>query len=237
MRVDEVLELPQYGLPQERKDALMLERLLELTEHHRAACPPYARILAATGYEPRAARTLADVPALPIALFKTHRLSSIAPEDVFKVVTSSGATGDRVSRVELDRAAAQRQTRALAGVMTHWLGEQRLPMIVVDARETLRDRGAPSARAAGIVGMSTFGRDHLYALDADMALRRDELREWLARHAGSPVLLFGFTFMVWRYLLQALEPGEIDLGAGVLIHSGGWKKLADEAVDDARFRA
>jgi hypothetical protein len=237
MRVDEVLELPQYGLPQERKDALMLERLLELTEHHRAACPPYARILGATGYDAAAVASVADVPRLPIGLFKTHRLSSIADEEVFKVVTSSGTTGSQVSRIELDRAAAVRQTQALASIMKHWLGDGRLPMIVVDAKATLRNRGAPSARSAGIVGMATFGRDLLYVLDDDMTLRRDALHEWLEKHAGAPVLMFGFTFMVWRYLVQQLSPGEADLSGGVLVHSGGWKKLADEAVDDAVFRA
>jgi hypothetical protein len=237
MRVDEVLALEQYGIAQERKDALMRERLLELTEHHRAACPPYARILAATGYDPAAASTIADVPTLPIGLFKTHRLSSVPDDEVFKVVTSSGTTGSQVSRIMLDRAAAVQQTQALASIMKHWLGDARLPMIVVDAKATLRNRGAPSARSAGIVGMATFGRDLLYVLDDDMALRRDALHEWLGRHAGAPILLFGFTFMVWRYFVGALAPGEVDLSGGVLVHSGGWKKLADEAVDDAAFRA
>ncbi|HUO69171.1 MAG TPA: hypothetical protein VMU39_00215 [Solirubrobacteraceae bacterium] len=237
MPADDVLAIPQYAVPQERKEELLLERALELTEHHRAACPPYARILAATGYDPGSVSSLADVPSVPIGLFKTHRLSSIAPEAVFKVVTSSGTTGAQVSRIELDRAAAIEQTQALASIMTHWLGHARLPMIVVDAKETLRSRDTPSARSAGIVGMATFGRDLLYALDEDMSLRRPALHEWLARHAGSPVLLFGFTFMVWRYFAGSLEPGEVDLSAGILVHSGGWKKLADEAVDDGGFRA
>jgi Acyl-protein synthetase, LuxE len=237
VRIDGVLSLPQYTLPQERKEAMLLERALELTEHHRAACPAYARILDARGYDAGSVSSLADVPSLPIGLFKTHRLSSITQEQVFKVVTSSGTTGSEVSRVELDRAAAIQQTQALASIMKHWLGDARLPMIVVDAKETLRNRAAPSARSAGIIGMATFGRDQLYVLDEDMSLRRDALHEWLQRHAGSPLLLFGFTFMVWRYFVQALAPGEVDLSAGVLVHSGGWKKLADDAVDDAGFRA
>ena len=100
---------------------------------------------------------------------------------MYKVVTSSGTTaGAEVSRIYLDAAAAQLQTRTLAGIMTHWLGPARLPMIVVDARSTVRDRRTFSARAAGIIGMSTFGRDHFYALDDDMRLDRDGL----ARVAG-----------------------------------------------------
>ncbi len=85
--------------------------------------------------------------------------------------------------------------------------------------------------------MSTFGRDHFFALDDEMRLDRRGLSGWLEKHAGSPVLLFGFTFIVWEHFLSVLQPGEIDLTEGVLIHSGGWKKLADRAVGSEEFRA
>jgi hypothetical protein len=107
-------------------------------------------------------------------------------------------------------------------------------MLVLDARETVASRRTFNARAAGILGMATFGRDHCYALDAGLRLRPDEVRAWLARHAGERVLCFGFTFMAW----QALHDAEgIDLSRATLVHSGGWKALADRAVDDATFKA
>ena len=64
---------------------------------------------------------------LPVGLFKSHVLRSIEDDQVFKVVTSSGTTGAAVSRVYLDAPAAQAQTRALAGIMTHWLGPRACP--------------------------------------------------------------------------------------------------------------
>jgi hypothetical protein len=110
-------------------------------------------------------------------------------------------------------------------------------MIVVDARSTVADRRAFTARRAGIIGMATFGRDHFYALDDDMRLDRDGLLAWLEKHQGSPVLIFGFTFMVWEHLLKAVSPGELDLRQGILIHSGGWKKLVDRAVSHQQYKA
>src|SRR4029077_21106445 len=107
--------------------------------------------------------------------------------------------------VYLDAAAAQLQTRALAGGMTHWLGGRRLPMLVIDARSTLSKRNTLSARAAGIIGMSTFGRDQFFALDDDMRLDRDGLATWLQTHSDSRILIFGFTFMVWEHLVGSLE--------------------------------
>jgi hypothetical protein len=237
MRVDELIAGSQYSLPQPRKEAMLTERLRELTLLHRERSDAYRRILTALHHDPNEIDSLVDVPALPVGLFKRHALRSIPDDQLFKVVTSSGTSGAEVSRVYLDAAAAHLQTRALAGIMTHWLGPSRLPMIVVDARSTLRDRQTFSARAAGIIGMATFGRDHFFALDEDMSLDRDGLAAWLDQHAGSPVLIFGFTFMVWEHLLNALRPGELDLRRGILIHSGGWKRLADSAVDDRDYKA
>ncbi len=174
---------------------------------------------------------------LPVGLFKSHELRSIPSDQVSKVVTSSGTTGAAISRVYLDAAAAQLQTRSLAGIMTHWLGGSRVPMLIVDSRSTIRDRRTRSARAAGIVGMATFGRDHLYALDDRMRLDRDRLASWSEEHAGSPILIFGFTFMVWEHLVGALRPGEANLQDAILIHSGGWKKLTDQAVTNRTFKS
>jgi phenylacetate-coenzyme A ligase PaaK-like adenylate-forming protein len=237
MPVDDLLDSAQYSLPQPQKEAMLTERLRELTRLHRARSEAYRRILTALQHDPNEIGSLADVLALPVGLFKRHALRSIPEDQLFKVVTSSGTSGAAVSRIYLDAAAARLQTRALAGIMTHWLGPSRLPMIVVDARSTLRDRQTFSARAAGIVGMAMFGRDHFFALDDDMCLDRNGLVAWLQAHAGSPVLMFGFTFMVWEHLLKALDPGELDLRGAILIHSGGWKRLADSAIDDREYKA
>jgi len=237
VQIDDLLGLPQYSLPQESKQSILIDRLRELTVQHAQRSDAYRRILSGLRRDPEEINSFDDVPMLPVGLFKNHVLRSIPEDRVFKVVTSSGTTGAAVSRVYLDAAAARLQTRALAGIMTHWLGASRLPMVVVDARSTLADRRTFSARGAGIIGMATFGRDHFYALGDDMCLDRDGLLGWLRKYEGMPVLIFGFTFMVWEYLLAAVEPGELDLRQGILIHSGGWKTLADRAVDHLEYKA
>lgn len=229
--------MAQYSLPQGEKEPILTDRLRELTLLHFERSDPYRRILSAIGHEPDDIGSLVDVPMLPVGLFKSHTLRSVPERMVFKVVTSSGTTGTMVSHVYLDAAAAQVQTRALAGIMTHWLGPSRLPMIVVDARSTLHERHTVSARGAGIIGMATFGRDYFYALDDDMRLDRDGLSAWLKSHADSTILIFGFTFMVWEHLLGALGPGEVDLQNAILMHSGGWKKLTDRAVGADEYKA
>jgi hypothetical protein len=235
----ELFARPQFSIPQGEKEQLLLGELEGLTSHHRLACEPYRKIADALGTRLTGFQSLSDLPYLPVSLFKTHRLSSIAEDQVFKVMTSSGTTGQAVSRVIIDRETADLQSRALSAVMARILGSQRRSMIIIDTPNVVKDRTTFSARGAGVLGMLPFGRRHFYALNDDMELDVEGLRAFLQRNEGEPLLLFGFTFMVWKYFLQAiLDSGaSIDLSQGVLVHSGGWKTLADEAVDNAVFKA
>lgn len=237
MAVQELFDAPQFSLPQAEKEALLLTELTELTRLHAAACEPYRRILAVSSQPPY--ESLADLPYLPVSLFKTHELRSVPDEDVFKTMTSSGTTGQAVSRIFLDRNTADLQTRALTSIMTRVLGPKRMPMLVIDTPNVVRNRAMFSARGAGVLGMLPFGRKHTYVLNDNMELDTRALQNFAEQYASQPILLFGFTFMVWKYFLQAIrdEGFDIDLSNGVLIHSGGWKKLADEAVGNDEFRA
>ncbi|GAA3234753.1 acyl-protein synthetase [Dactylosporangium siamense] len=225
-----------FTLPQPDREAQLLPRLVELTERHRARSAAYANILAATGNDPgRPYERISDLPWLPVRLFKTHELKSIPDDEVFKVLTSSGTTGD-VSRIHLDKAAAAAQTRMLGRTLQAVLGPKRLPMLVVDTTAIIRNRRSFSARGAGVLGMITFGRDHVWALDEDGRPDLEAVRGFLARHGGAPFLVFGFTFMVWLHLYELARANSLDLTNGILVHSGGWKKLADQQVDNAEFR-
>ena len=237
MTLNELFDSAQFTLPQASKEALLLAELALLTAHHAEANGGYARIAAQTAPGPYL--NLADLPYLPVSLFKTHTLRSIDESDVFKVMTSSGTTGQEVSRIYLDRQTADIQSRALTAIMTRVLGSTRMPMLIVDTPNVVRNREMFSARGAGVLGMLPFGRKHTYLLDDEMKLDPDVLRRFAEQWSGQPILIFGFTFMVWKYFLLALmDQGiEIDLSQAVLIHSGGWKKLTDEAVGNDEFRA
>src|SRR5207244_610558 len=83
--------------------AALLPALVELQELHRERCPAYARILDAIAERPgRGYTRIEDLPFLPVRLFKEHELRSVPATDVFKVLTSSGTTGQQASRIYLD---------------------------------------------------------------------------------------------------------------------------------------
>ena len=236
MTLDDLLNAPQYSLSQTRKEAELTSHFNELTRHHRVHCPAYDRLLSVIYPGPRDADSLADIPFIPISLFKTHRLSSVPESEVFKTLTSSGTSGQQVSHIVLDRETARRQTIALSRIMTSVLGPERLPMILVESEAVLKDRLRFNARAAGVLGMMNFGRRHFYALNEAMELDEPGLRSFLDEFGGKPFLIFGFTFMVWQYLFLRIAGLGLDLSQGVLVHSGGWKKLEEMSVGNPEFR-
>lgn len=236
MTRDEILALPQYSLSQPEKEKTLTALLSELTAAHRERCAPYDRIVSVMKPDAAPPEAMADIPFLPATLFKTHELRSVPQGEVFKTLTSSGTTGQAVSRIFLDAATARLQTAALANIMTHFLGPERLPMILVETASVVKNRAMFSARGAGLLGMMNFGRQHFYALNDEMALDEAGLREFLDRSGGKPFLIFGFTFMVWQYLYERVKTLELDLSNGILIHSGGWKKLQELAVSNEVFK-
>ena len=238
MDFERLLAMDPYSLPREEKRACFTRRLGELTAFHRAHCPPYGRLLAALGYDAEAEHAPEDIPMLPVSLFKELTLRSIPEKAVFKTVTSSGTTGQRVSRICLDAEAAAEQQRVLAHIVSHFIGPWRIPLLVIDSPEVLRDRAMFSARGAGILGFSVFGSRTAYALDRDMALDLEAVLRFQEQYGDGPVLLFGFTFLVWQHFVRELEERgvRLSLPQGVLIHGGGWKKLQGRAVDRETFR-
>jgi hypothetical protein len=233
-------ELAQpYGEPAARKGPLLLRSLNALTEWHTQGCLPYRHAVGQL-FPAGEAATLEDVPYVPVRLFKTLELISVPRATIMKTLTSSGTSGHAPARIHLDRDTAVRQGRVLTAIMTSFLGGKRLPMAVIDSAELLKDRSRTNARAAAILGFSVLGRHHFHALDAGLALDVAGLDAFIARHGGEPVLVFGFTAVVWQHLLEAARrlgrsvrfpPGS------VLLHGGGWKRLADQQVDNAAFKA
>lgn len=236
---DDILKIPPYSLESRAKQEMLTEYLRGLTKYHADRCGPYRKILDALGVKAESIKDEAELPFLPVRLFKDMDLKSIDDKEIYKVLTSSGTTGQLVSKIYLDRRTASNQQKALVKTVSDFTGQSRMPMLIIDCPSVIKDRSGFSARGAGIAGFSIFASDRMYALDDAMQINIDGIQTFLKKHEGRKILLFGFTFMIWQYFYKALleYPGIIDLSGAVLIHGGGWKKLAKEAVEPHEFKA
>ena len=240
MTFEEILEIPPYSLDKEKKEEVLTERLTELTRLHRQHCPEYGRILDSIGFCEEKCRSYKELPFLPVRMFKELELKSVSQEDVVKTMTSSGTTGQAVSRIFLDRATASNQQKAMVKIVSEFTGSSRMPMLIIDSPSVVKNRAMFSARGAGILGFSIFGAKKAYILDDEMHLNMDAMTELLEKYRGEKIFLFGFTFMIWQHFYKELlrlkkEGISFDLSNGILIHGGGWKKLAGEAVSPEEF--
>lgn len=240
MTFEEMLEIAPYSLNKREKTKLLTERLLELTESHCKKCEEYNRILKAIGYDKNNIQSYADLPFLPVRLFKELSLKSVSNEEVVKTMTSSGTSGQKTSKIYLDKVTSSNQQKTMVKIVNDFTGSSRMPMIILDCPSVVKNRAMFSARGAGILGFSIFGAKKIYALDDDMKLDVEGLRGFLEKYQGQTIFLFGFTFMVWQYfykeLIRLKEKGvSFDLSKGVLVHGGGWKKLISEAVSPEEF--
>ncbi len=230
-----------YCFGSSEKHRYLTGELKRLTDFHRENCPAYARIMDALSYDGSKVTDYTQIPFLPVRIFKERELKSIPDEEVFKVMTSSGTTGQAVSKIILDKQTAMDQQSVMVKIVSDFIGSSRMPMIIIDSPSVIKDRNMFSARGAGILGFSIFGTKKIYALNDDMSLNTELLEEFLEKFSGQRILLFGFTFMIWQHFYKGLvklaeEGKRFDLSQCMMIHGGGWKKLISEAVSPEMFK-
>jgi hypothetical protein len=240
-QIDALIRGPQYALAQAEKDVVLTAILRDLCPEIARKCPPYDRFLQRLGRAPQEWHGIADVPPLPVSMFKQFLLTAVPPEKIVRQLQSSATTGQQPSRIAIDKTTAFRQARALASILKEHLGAQRRPYLVLDAQESVAEGEMLSARGAAIRGVGNFASETVYGMNArpngDLQADWPHIEEFFRQHSQEHVLLFGFTYMVWTRFVEEAERRKIKFQAAEaqLLHSGGWKKLASQAVSKEEF--
>ena len=236
--IDSILNTPPYSLNKKDKDSLYKEALSDLTNFHYEKSEPYKKILKLLDYNREYPNEADNLPFIPVRLFKEYELRSVPKKDIIKIMTSSGTTGQQVSKIYLDRKTAIKQTQVLNKIMAHFFGKKRLPMLIIDSESVIKNKKSFSARAAGVLGFSMFGRDVTYALDEKMNLNYEAVENFCLKHENENILIFGFTFMIWQHFYLELSKTNrtFYLSNASFLHGGGWKKLKEESVDNDTFK-
>lgn len=232
MEINELMSLPLFSMPQSEKDILYDKIFPELIDYHKKACPQYARIISLLDDSN-------NIPFIPVRLFKEFELLSVPKEDIIKVMTSSGTTGQSVSKIYLDKETSKNQSSVLVKIVSDFIGTKRLPMLIVDSPDVIKNRNMFSARGAGILGFSMFGHHQTYALLENMDLDYEGVFNFIQKYKQETILLFGFTSIVWQHFCKSLLESDkkLELKNAILIHGGGWKKLQSQALDNNAFKS
>ena len=238
MDLTDILNIPPYSLDKNDKRELLNSYLNDLSKFHYNNCPYYNKIIESTSFNIENKVCYTELPFLPVRLFKMFELKSIENNEVIKTMTSSGTSGQAVSRIFLDRETSSNQTKVLSKIVSSFTGKKRMPMIIIDSESVVKNRKLFSARGAGILGFSMFGSKRIYALNDKMELKIDSIIEFIEQNKDETIFIFGFTYMIYLHFYKELERQNIklDLSNSVMIHGGGWKKLINESVSSDIFK-
>ena len=138
----------------------------------------------------------------------------------------------------MDKDTAMMQQKVMIKILSSYWGKKRLPMLVIDTPEVVKDRKMFTARGAAVIGLNVVSRDTVYVLNDDMSLDFHKLEEFLEKYKGQRFIIFGFTFLVWKHFYEEIlcSGKQYDLSEAFLMTGGGWKKLQEQAVSREEFK-
>lgn len=237
--IEDFHNIEPYSLARKEKRELLLKELKSLTIYHQENCREYSNILSALQFNEHEVESIENIPFLPVRIFKEMCLKSIPDEKVFKIMMSSGTTNQISSKIYLDKENAILQQKVLLRILGNYIGKKRLPMLVIDTESVIKNRKLFTARGATIMGLDFAASKKVFALNEDMTLNEKVVSEFLDRYGSEKFIIFGFTFMVWQHLFEAVKENgyNFNMSNGYLLTAGGWKKLENSAVSRLQFKS
>ena len=242
-KIDRILSNAPYSQSPEEKQANLLDLLKDELDYAGQRHPGYDNYVRHWPVDFRSATQVSELPYMPVGLLKANPpLSFIASSEVKKTLTSSATTSQLPSRVVLDSSTSRRMTKGVVNIVRDFIGTSRRPYLVIDTIDSLRGgNNALGARGAAIQGLHPFASQTTCVLDlneqGDLVLNQSKLVEFSTAHQGAEILVYGFTFILWNHLVKPLLANGICLNLPNvhILHSGGWKRLQDQAVEKSKF--
>tara|TARA_Y100000590_G_scaffold315178_1_gene356429 strand:- start:3586 stop:4638 length:1053 start_codon:yes stop_codon:yes gene_type:complete len=220
------------------KSKFFEKEINSLTYHHYKKSKDYKKILDFLNFKLKNNK-LHEIPFLPSKIFKEYDLMSIPKSKVHKILTSSGTSGNSPSKIYLDKENSLMQTKILTQIMQNILGNQRLPMLIVDQNPALLNKKTFNARIAAIYGFSIFGKNLTYLLNKNNKIDYSVLNNFLKKNGNDKFLIFGFTSFIYENLIKKLYKKycKYSFVNGILLHGGGWKKMESIKINNNKFKS
>ena len=124
----DILNISPFSLDKKTKEQILFKNLFDLTKFHYKNCENYKKILDALNIKFDKMEKTSDLPFIPVRLFKEFTMSSIPQEEVFKTMTSSGTSGQAVSKIVLDKETASNQQKTLVKIVSDFTGTSRFSL-------------------------------------------------------------------------------------------------------------
>lgn len=238
-KIDHLLSIKPYQLPTPQLEQRIFDLFKEQIRYAAQLDVGYGIYVTHWPIPLSQAKNIADLPWLPVSVFKRQKpLSLVQPNQILRTLLSSATTGQTPSQIILDRKTSLRMNRGAVAILRDYIGSERRPYLVVDAASINANATALSARGAAIRALAPFASSTTYALYGDnLSLDEKAIFEFNRINADTPVIIYGFTSILWANLVSPLLASgfRLNLRKAIVLHSGGWKKLQAEAISKTQF--
>ncbi|MBI2577989.1 MAG: hypothetical protein HYV77_04125 [Candidatus Wildermuthbacteria bacterium] len=246
--IDELLKQKAFALNAADKSDIFLSAMTESIHHHYNHCPQYKMLLDGQGFDPFRVFSLADIPFLPVSLFKEVELVTGPREAIKKKALSSATTTGKPSIIFLDQTTINRQQSVLRSLLAEFVGSKRKGLFAFEKKHTSASKtNESSSHASAVAGMLPIAKSLHFLLDESSGLDFPAVeRALLDVHKEDDICFFGFTWLIYKMLLD-LKQGDTQKyiklknilsslpNKKILLHIGGWKKLKDIQVEKDQF--
>ena len=217
----------------ENFNELFLKEMKLLTNYHYHKSKLYKKILSNFKYSKKNNLKIEELPYLTTSIFKYLDIKSIKDNEIYRILKSSGTTSSNRSKIFLDKTNAFNQRIALTKIFENYFGKTRLPMLIVGSKKN-DNTSTFDAKSAALRGFSMFGKDHTFVIN-DNKVDKKILNNFLKKYRSEEILIFGFTYDVFEFLINKYD-ASIDLSNASILHGGGWKKLENQKVSNTEFK-
>ena len=223
--------LEPFGLGQKDKENWYFKNQKKLSKYHYKNCKEYKKISDRIFKDISTCKNLSELPFVHTKIFKEFNLRSVKINSLSKTLTSSGTSNQITSQINIDRKTSLLQSKALLNIFSNLIKEK-VTIFFVENPSTLAGATSLSARGAAIRGFSQLSKNSVYLLDKNNNLKIEKLLKFLKKNPDEKFIIFGFTSLVWFFLIEKMKENKIKIkkNNGILIHGGGWKKLKDKSV-------
>ncbi|SHE80581.1 Acyl-CoA reductase (LuxC) [Bacteroides luti] len=243
-KVDSLLSMSPYNDSEESNNAYW-EALSEELQFQYQNNEMYHNFCDRKGFNPmNGINSLESIPPVAVSVFKElgFKLNSVPQEDLTMALQSS-ATSGIPSTIVVDKITSKRQAKAMVKVVSEFIGNERIPFLIMDIDPKSTSRKVLGARFAAVTGYLKFASKVGYFLKTDenniSYFDVYGISEYLEQIAtGQPVIVFGFTYILYQNVLKSIKNSNIKFQlpkGSKVIHIGGWKKLESEKISKEDF--
>ena len=226
-----------FGLTIRKKNPWFLANLKKLSLYHYRYSKNYKLISDNIFNSISKVKKISDLPFVHASIFKNFNLISKNSSEKISTFSSSGTTGLKQSKINLDPKTSLLQSKALSKIFSEIINKDK-DIFFIENKNFLNSRESMSAKGAAIKGFSQLCNNKYFLLDNNNKIKISILKNYLKKNENKEFVIFGFTSSIWFNLVKEAKRQKIKLkkNQGILIHGGGWKKMYKLRVNNNKFK-